>query len=586
MANKNLNATPSDSDEDYAVIPEKNNKASEKFDENEEENNPFLNRGSSKKVQNKKVEKKEDSESSSSEDESPKPKKNNKRQSKPVPKEETHEDADDADELNNPFLTKSSPICNKNNNTSQESDDTSSTHQFKVICKELKSAFTEVNDLLESIPKSHPQYSPIHSLKRQIKMLFDEARNYVKDPSKCTDEDNFMKKAKKCIADSRNYNQEDLLQYKSPSSAKSDDIDSDSDDTTTAMNSLDDDDEFLELESETGKYKHACYKEINNLILHSDKGRLSSTQVFLPPNGQASIPIPVTVGTVVAFTWKEKHNSRLLFRAILSVPNNANTQEEIIPLKVRISSYQYIYECKKEGVIRLGWDNSLSVRKGKELDVWVRQFTGVDGQIVLEEEEDRRQKLRGLEIKELTKGSYEGGNLTCKLTSRTVTANGVKYYCHCDWEGILNHIQISWDVFYAYKEWYEWYCDIKAKYPANIAALPPFTGTAMITTKAVIEERLTKINIFLQELVKDRFLMNTIEVNNWLKWSENIRRAKPYDNLREKREKERQREEEEERQKEEEERRMKETQINENKPVTPAVQQPEDCFDPLSYLAM
>ena len=45
-----------------------------------------------------------------------------------------------------------------------------------------------------------------------------------------------------------------------------------------------------------------------------------------------------------------------------------------MPLQVRISEYHMIYRVPEDGVLRLGWDNSLSLRKSKELDVFVKRF--------------------------------------------------------------------------------------------------------------------------------------------------------------------------------------------------------------------
>lgn len=84
--------------------------------------------------------------------------------------------------------------------------------------------------------------------------------------------------------------------------------------------------------------------------------------------------------------------------------------------------------------------------------------------------------------------------MTCKLTSRTQTVDGVKYVCHCDWEAILTDLKVSWDVAYPYKQWYQWYQLLYKKYYSHIKLLPPFPGTAFMTTQAVIDERLSKIN--------------------------------------------------------------------------------------------
>ena len=45
-----------------------------------------------------------------------------------------------------------------------------------------------------------------------------------------------------------------------------------------------------------------------------------------------------------------------------------------IPLQVRISEYHMILRIKEDGILRLGWDNSLSLRKSKEIDIFVKRF--------------------------------------------------------------------------------------------------------------------------------------------------------------------------------------------------------------------
>ena len=45
-----------------------------------------------------------------------------------------------------------------------------------------------------------------------------------------------------------------------------------------------------------------------------------------------------------------------------------------VPLQVRISEFHMIYRVPKTGVLRLGWDNGLSLRKSKDIDVFVKRF--------------------------------------------------------------------------------------------------------------------------------------------------------------------------------------------------------------------
>jgi hypothetical protein len=45
-----------------------------------------------------------------------------------------------------------------------------------------------------------------------------------------------------------------------------------------------------------------------------------------------------------------------------------------VPLQVRISEFHTIFRAEETGMLRLGWDNGLSLRKGKEIDIFVKRF--------------------------------------------------------------------------------------------------------------------------------------------------------------------------------------------------------------------
>lgn len=45
-----------------------------------------------------------------------------------------------------------------------------------------------------------------------------------------------------------------------------------------------------------------------------------------------------------------------------------------VPLQVRIAEYHMIFRVPKTGTLRLGWDNGLSFRKSKEVDIFVKRF--------------------------------------------------------------------------------------------------------------------------------------------------------------------------------------------------------------------
>ena len=59
---------------------------------------------------------------------------------------------------------------------------------------------------------------------------------------------------------------------------------------------------------------------------------------------------------------------------------------------------------------------------------------------------------------------------------------------------MLCPLKTQWDVQYPYLVWLEWYKALQAKYPTKINQMAPFSGMALMTTKAVVEERLMKIN--------------------------------------------------------------------------------------------
>lgn len=46
-----------------------------------------------------------------------------------------------------------------------------------------------------------------------------------------------------------------------------------------------------------------------------------------------------------------------------------------VPLQVRIAEFHMIFRVPKSGVLRLGWDNGLSFRKSKEVDIFVKRFS-------------------------------------------------------------------------------------------------------------------------------------------------------------------------------------------------------------------
>ena len=56
------------------------------------------------------------------------------------------------------------------------------------------------------------------------------------------------------------------------------------------------------------------------------------------------------------------------------------------------------------------------------------------------------------------------------------------------------NLKTCWNVQYPYLAWLDWYQVLKAKYPSRINSMSPFSGTAFMTTNAVVKERLTKIN--------------------------------------------------------------------------------------------
>ena len=58
----------------------------------------------------------------------------------------------------------------------------------------------------------------------------------------------------------------------------------------------------------------------------------------------------------------------------IEVSGRSGVVRRSVPLQVRISEFHMIYRVPKTGVLRLGWDNGLSLRKSKDIDVFVKRF--------------------------------------------------------------------------------------------------------------------------------------------------------------------------------------------------------------------
>ena len=58
----------------------------------------------------------------------------------------------------------------------------------------------------------------------------------------------------------------------------------------------------------------------------------------------------------------------------IEVSGRSGVLRRSVPLQVRISEFHMIYRVPKTGVLRLGWDNGLSLRKSKDIDVFVKRF--------------------------------------------------------------------------------------------------------------------------------------------------------------------------------------------------------------------
>ena len=57
----------------------------------------------------------------------------------------------------------------------------------------------------------------------------------------------------------------------------------------------------------------------------------------------------------------------------------------------------------------LGWDNSLSLRKSKEIDIFVKRFSAEAAEAVMAAEEKRQEAWRQIEKSDLTEGNMEVG---------------------------------------------------------------------------------------------------------------------------------------------------------------------------------
>ena len=68
-----------------------------------------------------------------------------------------------------------------------------------------------------------------------------------------------------------------------------------------------------------------------------------------------------------------------------------------------------ILRVKESGILRLGWDNSLSLRKSKEIDIFVKRFSAEAADAVMAAEEKRQEAWRQVEKSDLTEGNMEVG---------------------------------------------------------------------------------------------------------------------------------------------------------------------------------
>ena len=68
-----------------------------------------------------------------------------------------------------------------------------------------------------------------------------------------------------------------------------------------------------------------------------------------------------------------------------------------------------ILRVKESGILRLGWDNSLSLRKSKEIDIFVKRFAADAADAVMAAEEKRQEAWRQVEKSDLTEGNMEVG---------------------------------------------------------------------------------------------------------------------------------------------------------------------------------
>ena len=449
-----------------------------------------------------------------------------------------------------------------------EEDDEATTklvNDYSEIRKNGTRLRKKVSSVMKKLDKKSEDYQKLRSLKKKMGSLQDECDRCVDEQDVDVDELGEL-----ILQYSETVN--DIVSILSGPLTVAVSSDSDSDDDRKKKIRIpkfdDEDDDDTERKRLLIKNRKAVYKA----VIKEPNGKLSVSHITLAPRAQAGVPITVKKNEVIGFCWKEIYNSRMLFRSILSLSSNDTDGLEVVPLQVRISEYHMIYRVPDDGVLRLGWDNSLSLRKSKEIDVFVKRFDPEASAKVMEEENKRREAWRQMEKEDLMEGNMEGGRLTLKLTERVMTEDGVKYKCHCDWESCSLAMKAQWDVQYPYLVWLEWYNLLKSKYPSRINAMSPFSGTALMTTARVVEKRLTMINAFFQDLVQDNYMMDTPEVVSWFRCQEFIRRTKReyYEKFKQNREK---------KQREAEELARKEQEAQ----AAPKVNE-ELLEDPLSYL--
>lgn len=184
-----------------------------------------------------------------------------------------------------------------------------------------------------------------------------------------------------------------------------------------------------------------------------------------------------------------------------------------------------VYKAPEDGNLIFSWDNKLSIKKDKLIDLYTLLFKGGDGEEIYSDYLKKEKNINETLKKHLQPLEVEGGILYCFVCSVEPTDEGQSYTIHCYWDGnIEGHIE--WFVNATFEQWSELLLDLCEHYPKRAAKLPDFPSSVLIANNEIHFQRKTQLNQWLQAVLKDKKLSSSYDLNFLLAYKEHIRLEK------------------------------------------------------------